>query len=197
MTVPRTMATDRRNANAPVPKVARKKGSPKVTDLEDANERAEEAETMAKISADKASALQSKLTEQIAFTAARDAKLAELEAKLNAAKKAAAEAVATRESSDGDSGGASGDGSGKILPSGLKAYLTHHVTAIFRNIKFLNEDTLHAIPKIMTDTYKAMNMTNRLEQEKYKIAIKKEMKYLMSQRRAYCKKQIMGRYKSK
>ena len=113
-----TMPTDRRNKNAPVSKTARvsRKSNARVdVCTEEADERVEEAENMAKISADKASALQSKLTEQIAFTAARDAKLATLEAQLNSAKKATAEAMASRESSDGDSSGASGAGQAKYF----------------------------------------------------------------------------------
>ena len=165
--------------------------------MEAAIDRIEEAETLTQISKDRGTVLETQLTEQMAVAAEKDAKLADMEAQLTAAKKTIADAETRRDSSDGDGGIAVGDGSGEILPTGLKANLTIHVHAIFKNIKFINDATLKAIPQIMEHTFEAMEITSRLEQEKYKDVVKKELKYLMSQRRAYFKKRVMGQYKGK
>ena len=145
----RTRVTPSQPAPKSRPARGGRSSSTKDAEMEAAIDRMEEAQTLTQISNNRGNKLQMKLTEQMAVTAERDAKLADMEAQLTAAKKTIVDAETRRESSDGDGGIAVGDGSGEILPTGLKANLTIHVHAIFKNIKFINDATLKAIPQIM------------------------------------------------
>jgi len=182
--------------------------STKAAELEDAFDKREEAEASLQISNDK-------LAEQMAVTAEKDAKLAEMEAQLTAAKKAIADAETRRESSDGDGGiasGGNGRGAGsdinrgmasgngstkKKLPDGMKANLATHLTGVFRHNKFINNDMLEVYPIILSDAFEAMNLTTDLDRAIYGRAARTELKYIISQKRGYCKKRVMKRYKGK
>lgn len=167
----------------------------KYADREGATERAEVAEAQAQLSKENADDLQMKLTEHIAAAAESSARFDVMKARLDALEKTAAEADTRRTSSDGDSGGADESVSSKKLPPGMKTNLATHVQKIFRDIKFINDDTLEVHPAIMADACKAMDMKTALERSMYSNAAKRELKYLMSQKRAYCKKMVMKRYK--
>lgn len=160
----------------------------------DAVERAEAAEAKAELSKENADELQKKLTDQLAATAASNLENETLKAQLEAAAKAAADANEGRTSSDGNSGDAGEGVVSKKLPGGLKTNLALHVVEIFQHIKFINDDTLDAHPSIMADTFKAMGL-RFADRAMYLHDTKKQLKYMMSQRRAYCKKVVMKRYK--
>ena len=163
-------------------------------DVEKAMEMMEEALAEAQLSKETADEMQRKLTDSLAAAEVHLKQFAEMEAKMNAMEKTFAEASARRTSSDGDSGAGEGVLS-KNLPAAMKANLTTHISGIFKYIKFINDDTLEAHPKIMTEACDAMGIKTALERSIYGNAAKREMKYLMSQKRAYCKKMVMKRYK--
>jgi hypothetical protein len=163
--------------------------------MEEVTERAEAAETQAQLSEQKAIELQLKLTEHLAVAEQTGIEFAVMKAKLAAVEKTAAEADSRRASSDDNSGGVGESVSSKNLPAGMKTNLATHIQKIFRDIKFINDDTLEVHPAIMADACQAMDMKTALERLMYSNAAKRELKFQMSQKRAYCKKMVMKRYK--
>lgn len=163
-------------------------------DLTEAKERADEAVRQAEISRLHAVALQTQLTDQHAAAATAEKQLAELQATIDATGGTAGGDYRSA-SSDGDSGMASEGLSKRTLPEGFRTNLNTHLTGVFCKNKFINNDTLRAYPVIMADACKAMNMKSNLERSIYEKATVREIKYMMSQKRAYCKKMVMKRYK--
>lgn len=164
-------------------------------DLTEAKERADEAVRQAEISRLHAVALQTQLTDQHAAAATAEKQLAELQATIVATGGTAGGDYRSA-SSDVDSGMTSSEGLSKTtLPEGMRTNLNNHLTDVFCKNKFINNDTLRAYPVIMADACKAMNMKTNMERSIYEKATVREIKYMMSQKRSYCKKMVMKRYK--
>jgi len=80
------------------------------------------------------------------------------------------------------------------LSVGQKATVSNYVSALYARLKFLNDDTLQAKPKIVGKAMDQLGLLTPAQQADYLTATVKEVKYLLSQKRAYSKKQIMKKY---
>ena len=99
---------------------------------------------------------------------------------------------------------ASGAGSGsdssqetkqKNLNEGQKASIGAYVTGLYKRLKFLNIETLAAFPNVLQKALGQLVMVKTNEtQENYTTATLKEMRYQLSQKRQYSKKQVMKKY---
>jgi hypothetical protein len=100
--------------------------------------------------------------------------------------------------------GTSGDESGidtmqkitqKELNEGQKASVGAYVSSIYKRLKFLNNETHEAYPNVLQKALGQLVIVRVNEtQESYRTATLKEMRYQISQRRQYSKKQIMKKY---
>ena len=135
-----------------------------------------------------------------------------LEEELNAAKAATIVALkkisrleeqASSSSGSSNSSGSDSRGVGTVttklnLNFGKKCNLTTHVkTHLYRDLKFINDATLTAYPGILDVALVAMGVVSVVEKAQYGEATKKELKYILSQRRNYSKKMIMTKYNGK
>jgi hypothetical protein len=83
----------------------------------------------------------------------------------------------------------------KNLNEGHKACISAYVSGIYKRLKFLNNETHEANPSILQKALSQLVVTKVNEtQENYKTATLKEMRYQISQKRQYSKKQIMKKY---
>ena len=158
-------------------------------------DKVEELETLIEISTEREKELEKSLTEQFAATEKATNLAAEMQARIAAMEKAA-EAV-SKDTSSSDGGSGVTGVSSKKLPGSMKTNLAGHIQNIFRDIKFINEDTFETTPEIMADACYTMGLRTAMDRAVYGNAAKKELKYNMSQKRAYCKKMVMKRYKGK
>ena len=182
-------------------KGGRAKQTPKAASADDDDEsdafkeKVEELETLIEISNGREEELKRSLTEQFAATEKATNLAAEMQARVAAMEKAA-EAV-SKDTSSSDGGSGVTGVSSKKLPGSMKTNLAGHIQNIFRDIKFINEDTFETTPEIMADACYTMGLRTAMDRAVYGNAAKKELKYNMSQKRAYCKKMVMKQYKGK
>jgi hypothetical protein len=94
----------------------------------------------------------------------------------------------------------------RATPSGVKKLLnkgylqnlkTFVQSEMFERLKTVNEETLHNHPQIMDEVWSKIHITDETEKVEYRDDVVKEMKRDFSHRRSYCRKLIMGKYKSK
>ena len=86
----------------------------------------------------------------------------------------------------------------KELNEGQKACISSYVSGIYKRLKFLNNETHEANPNILQKAMSQLVIIKINETtENYKTATLKEMRYQISQRRQYSKKQIMKKYLGK
>jgi hypothetical protein len=86
----------------------------------------------------------------------------------------------------------------KLLNKGYLQNLKPFVhSAMFERLKFVNEETLDIHPQIMEEVWSKIHITDETEKIEYRDDVVKEMKRDFSHRRSYCRKLIMGKYKSK
>ena len=86
----------------------------------------------------------------------------------------------------------------KELNEGQKASIGAYVSGLYGRLKFLNNETLAAFPNVLQKALGQLVMVKTNETtENYKTATIKEMRYLLSQKRQYSKKQIMKKYLGK
>ena len=141
--------------------------------------------------------LRKQLEEARAAKAAAEKMTEELTRQLRQAKERTGSAQGSTTSSEGDSNFKKSGSVNKTLNDGHKSNLGVHISEIYADIKFLNDDTLELYPEIVGDAMDAMEMKTGLDKAMYGAAVKKEMKYMMAQKRGYSKKQVMKKYKGK
>ena len=144
--------------------------------------------------------LQNELTAQrlLAKQAKEDAENQKaMVAKLQDQLAASAATDGSRSSGVGSDSGGAGCMDRMVLNEGKKTTLSAHVTAIFGNIKFLNTDTLDHNAEILEDAMEAMGVLTAIERAEFTAVTKRELKYLISQKRSYAKKTIMKKYYGK
>ena len=76
----------------------------------------------------------------------------------------------------------------------LKKYVSD---VLYSEIKFISEEIFKGSPKIVTGAMKMMGVVSELEQLQLSEATKKEIKFQLSQRRAYSKKRVREKYNGK
>ena len=130
----------------------------------------------------------------------------QLEESLTAAQEATNVALAQirqLESSSTSSSFSSGNESQGVpqkleLNFGKKCNLTTYVkTELYRDLKFVNDETLDAHPVILDAALIKMGIVSDDKKKQYNDATRKELKYILSQRRNYSKKMIMAKYNGK
>ena len=83
----------------------------------------------------------------------------------------------------------------KELNEGQKASIGAYVSGLYKHLKFLNNKTMAAYPSVLQKALDQLVITKTNEtQETYKSATLKELRYHLSQKRQYSKKQIMKKY---
>lgn len=82
----------------------------------------------------------------------------------------------------------------KLLSVGQRTTVSNYVSKLYARLKFLNDDTLQATPKIVGKAMDQLSLITPAQQADYMTATVKEIKYLLSQKRSYSKKQIMKKY---
>ena len=83
----------------------------------------------------------------------------------------------------------------KELNEGQRASISAYVSGLYKRLKFLNNETITAYPKVLQKALSQLVMLGTNEtQMNYKNATLKEMRYQLSQKRQYSKKQIMKKY---
>ena len=83
----------------------------------------------------------------------------------------------------------------KELNDGQKASIGAYVSSLYKRLKFLNNETMAAYPCVLQKALDQLVITKTNEtQETYKSATLKELRYHLSQKRQYSKKQIMKKY---
>ena len=83
----------------------------------------------------------------------------------------------------------------KVLNEGQRASISAYVSSLFKRLKFLNNETLAAFPNVLQKALRQLVVVEKKDtQENYKTATLKEMRYQLSQKRQYSKKQIMKKY---
>jgi hypothetical protein len=83
----------------------------------------------------------------------------------------------------------------KELNEGQRASVSAYVSSLFKRLKFLNNETLAAYPSVLQNALDQLVIVKSNEtQANYKTATLKEMRYQLSQKRQYSKKQIMKKY---
>ena len=86
----------------------------------------------------------------------------------------------------------------KELNEGQRAGIGAFVSNLYKKLKFLNNETLAAYPNILKKAMEQLVVVRSNETvENYKNATLREMRYQLSQKRQYSKKQVMKKYLGK
>ena len=105
------------------------------------------------------------------------------------------EKLATEQNKDGNVAGNMQALNQKELNEGQRASISAYVSGLYKRLKFLNNETITAYPKVLQKALSQLVMLGTNEtQMNYKTATLKEMRYQLSQKRQYSKKQIMKKY---
>jgi hypothetical protein len=106
--------------------------------------------------------------------------------------------VTTTTSGAGSSSEASQFTQQKTLNEGQRASIGAFVSNLYKKLKFLNNKTLAAYPNILKKAMEQIVVVRSNETvENYKNATLREMRYQLSQKRQYSKKQVMKKYLGK
>jgi hypothetical protein len=108
------------------------------------------------------------------------------------------EKVSSATSGAGSSSEASQVSHQKELNEGQRASIGAYVSNLYKRLKFLNNETLAAYPYILKNALDQLVVVRSNETvENYKNATLREMRYQLSQKRQYSKKQVMKKYLGK
>ena len=66
---------------------------------------------------------------------------------------------------------------------------------LFAEVKFLDEESFKASPKIMEDAMKEMKIEDDMEKLQHSVATKKKIRYELSHKRSYVKGEVYKKYK--
>jgi uncharacterized FlgJ-related protein len=80
------------------------------------------------------------------------------------------------------------------LNEGQRACIGAYVCSLYKHLKFLNNKTLDAYPNVLQKALGQLVLVKTETPENYKISAIKEIRYQLSQKRQYSKKQIMKKY---
>ena len=105
------------------------------------------------------------------------------------------EKVTSATSGAGSSSDASQASHQKELNEGQRASIGAYVSNLYKRLKFLNNETLAAYPNVLKKALEQLVVVKSNETvEIYKNATLREMRYQLSQKRQYSKKQVMKKY---
>ena len=82
----------------------------------------------------------------------------------------------------------------KEMNEGQRACIGAYVSSLYKRLKFLNNETLDAYPNVLQKALGQLVVVKTETPENYKTSALKEIRYQLSQKRQYSKKQIMKKY---
>jgi hypothetical protein len=104
------------------------------------------------------------------------------------------EKLTTASSGAGNGSDSSQETRQKELNEGQRACIGAYVSSLYRRLKFLNNETLDAYPNVLQKALDQLVVMKTETPENYKTSALKEIRYQLSQKRQYSKKQMMKKY---
>ena len=104
------------------------------------------------------------------------------------------EKLTTTSSGAGNGSDSSQETRQKELNEGQRACIGAYVSSLYRRLKFLNNETLDAYPNVLQKALDQLVVMKTETPENYKTSALKEIRYQLSQKRQYSKKQMMKKY---